>query len=441
MNLLFRKKDRHFAPEESNHSDIEGVCQTMKKLLALVLALVMTLALAACGGNDGGQTSTPSDTDTQAPASDAQTPGNDDAQAPAANDAAVAIKVGGIGPLTGGTAVYGVATQRGAQIAVDEINALGGPITLDYDFQDDTGTAETAVSAYNNLKDWGVQVIYGCTTTGPCVAIASETNADRYFQLTPSASSPDVTAGKDNVFQMCFTDPGQGMTAANYVKDNSLASKVGVIYNNGDAYSTGIAQGFLSQAKEIGLEVVTEQTFPADTNTDFNVQLSACKDAGAELVFMPIYYTPASLILAQANQMGYAPTFFGGDGMDGILAIEGFDTSLAEGLILLTPFDAAASDERTSNFVSKYNELYGETPNQFAADGYDCMYAIYEACQKIDGIGSMDNAALCDALVGVFTSGDFSVDGLTGSGMSWTANGEISKEAMVLTVKNGAYAH
>ena len=414
----------------------------MKKFLAMLLAVVMLLALAACGGgNNDSQGS--GGTQTGEPAGGNQTgePAGDSQTSAPASDGAVTIKVGGIGPLTGDNAVYGVATQRGAQIAVDEINALGGSVRLEYDFQDDTGTTETAVAAYNNLKDWGVQVIYGCTTTDPCISVAAETYADRYFQLTPSASSPKVTDGKDNVFQMCFTDPGQGMTAANYVKDNALATKVGVIYNNGDSYSTGIAQGFLAQAEEIGLEVVTEQTFPSPTTTDFNVQLNACKDAGAELVFMPIYYTPASLILAQANQMGYAPIFFGGDGMDGILAIEGFDTSLAEGLILLTPFDAAATDERTSGFVSKYNELYGETPNQFAADGYDCMYAIYNACQQIDGIADMDSAALCDALIGVFTSGSFSMDGLTGSGMTWTASGEVSKEAMVLTVKNGAYAH
>ena len=383
----------------------------MKKIIALMLALVMCFALVACG----------------------QSGGDKDASG------AATIKIGGIGPLTGGAATYGLATQRGAQIAVDEINALNGAIKLEYDFQDDTGVAETAVSAYNTLKDWDVDVVYGCTTTAPCVSVASETYADRYFQLTPSASSPDVTAGKDNVFQMCFTDPNQGLTAANYVKDNSLAAKVGVIYNNGDAYSTGIAQGFIAQAEAIGLEVVAEQTFPADTNTDFNVQLTACKDAGAELVFMPIYYGPASLVLAQADQMGYDPIFFGGDGMDGILSIEGFDTALAEGLLLLTPFDATSSEERTASFVSKYQEAYGEVPNQFAADGYDCMYAIYEACQQIEGLADMDHEELCDALIKVFTSSDFSVNGLTGNGMTWQANGEVSKEALVVAVENGVY--
>ena len=384
------------------------------KFACLALALVMVLGcFAACGSSKGDSN--------------------------VADDGSIVIKVGGIGPLTGGVATYGVATKNGAQIAVDEINALDGGIKLEYDFQDDTGVAETAVSAYNNLKDWDVDVIYGCTTTGPCVSVSSETYADRYFQLTPSASSPDVTSGKDNVFQMCFTDPNQGLTVANYVKDNGLASKVAVIYNNGDAYSTGIAQGFLAQAEAIGLEVVSEQTFPADTNTDFNVQLTACRDAGAELVFMPIYYGPASLVLAQADQMGYDPIFFGGDGMDGILAIEGFDTTLAEGLMLLTPFNATATDDRTASFVAKYQEAYGEVPNQFAADGYDCMYAIYEACLQIEGLADMDHEQLCDALIAIFTSGEFKVDGLTGLGMGWQANGEVSKDPMVVEVSNGAY--
>ena len=389
----------------------------MKKTLSILLVAVMLLAcLAGCG-----KTETPAET-------------------PAA-DGSVVIKIGGIGPLTGAVATYGVATQRGAQIAVDEINAMEDKaFAIEFDFQDDTGVAETAVSAYNTLKDWGVDVIYGTTTTGPCITIASETNADRIFQLTPSASSPDVTAGKDNVFQMCFTDPNQGVTAANYVKDTGLATKVGVIYNNGDAYSTGIAQGFINQCSALGLEVVTEQTFPADTNTDFNVQLTACKDGGAELVFMPIYYTPASLVLTQADAMGYNPIFFGGDGMDGILNIEGFDTALAEGLLLLTPFNATSEDELTANFVAKYQEAYGEVPNQFAADGYDCIYAIYNAVQQIDGALEMDQAALCDALIAVFTSADFSVNGLTGAGMTWQANGEVAKEALVVAVKDGAYA-
>ena len=355
---------------------------------------------------------------------------------------AVTIKVGGIGPITGDLAQYGTATEWGAEIAVEEINAKNGPIKLDYRFEDDTGVADTAVSAYNSLKDWAKDaplVIYGCTTTAPCVAVASETFADRYFQLTPSASSPDVTAKKDNAFQMCFTDPGQGVAAAEYLKNAGLGTKIGIIYNNGDAYSTGIANAFIAKAKEVGLEVVATQTYPDDKTTDYTVQLNACKDAGADLVFLPIYYTPASLILAQAKQMSYAPIFFGGDGMDGMLDMEGFDKSLAEGLLLMTPFNASGTDERTKSFVEKYQEAHGILPNQFAADGYDCMYAIYEACCKIDGIADMDSQKLCDALIAMFTGGSFSVDGLTGTSMKWLESGEISKAPVVVKVEGGVY--
>jgi branched-chain amino acid transport system substrate-binding protein len=388
----------------------------MKKFLALLLALAMTLALAACGG-DGQKDN-------------------------GASGSGVTIKVGGIGPLTGDAAQYGTATAWGAQIAVDEINALNGPVQLDYRFEDDTGVADTAVSAYNTLKDWAKDaplVIYGCTTTTPCVAVASETYADRYFQLTPSASSPEVVNGKDNVFQMCFTDPYLGTAGADYLSENGLGTKYGIIYNNGDAYSTGIAEAFLEEAKAKGLDVVSTQTYPDDTTTDYTVQLNACKDAGADVVFLPIYYTPASLILAQAKQMSYAPLFIGGDGMDGMLDMDGFDKSLAEGLLLMTPFSAGAEDERTKSFVEKYQAEHGILPNQFAADGYDCMYAIYEACSQIDGVADMDSAQLCDALSALFGGGSFKVDGLTGTGMTWKSTGEISKSPLIFKVENGAY--
>ena len=402
----------------------------MKKFIAMLMAAAMMMAMVACGNTSTNNSSNSNNT--------GDTTGDSDV---------VTIKIGGIGPVTGDAAVYGVATKLGAQVAVDEINALDSNIKFEYDFQDDTNVAETAVSAYSTLKDWDVDIIYGCTTTQPCITIAGETFADRYFQLTPSASSTDVTAGKDNMFQMCFTDPNQGVTAADYISEHQLGTKIGIIYNNGDAYSTGIAEAFIAHAADIGLEVVATETFPNDKNTDYNVQLNACKDAGADLVFLPIYYTPASLILAQANAMGYAPTFFGADGMDGILAMEGFDASLAEGLMLMTPFNADATDDATVNFVESYKKLSGDViPNQFAADGYDCIYAIYAALQKIDNlseIAAMDYAerheALCDAMISVFTSSDFSVDGLTGSGMTWGTNGEISKDPVVVVIQDGAY--
>ena len=397
----------------------------MKKSRILSLALAGALSfsmLAGCGGgNEGGSANTPA-------GGNETTSGNTEG----------VIQIGGIGPLTGSGAVYGLATKQGAEIAIQEINALGG-LQFSLNSQDDEGDIEKAVNAYGKLKDDGAKIIYGCTTTNPCVAVAAETYADRYFPSTPSASSTDVTAGKDNVFQVCFTDPNQGITAANYIKDNNLGTKIAVIYNNGDAYSTGIYNSFQATADEIGLEIVTVQTFPDDTNTDFNVQLNAAKDAGADLVFMPIYYTPASQILAQAKSMGYEPTFFGCDGMDGILDLEGFDKELAEGLMLMTPFNAWGEDERTKTFVSEYEAAYGGIPNQFAADGYDCMYAIYEACTAAGVTADMSAEELCEALIAQFTSGDFSVDGLTGTGMTWSANGEVSKAPVVVKVEGGVY--
>lgn len=361
-----------------------------------------------------------------------------------------AIKVGGVGPLTGAAAIYGQAVERGAEIAVEEVNSLGD-IRFELKYEDDENDPEKSVNAYNNLKDWGMQISLGAVTTQPCIAVSTETNADRYFALTPSASSTDVIGGqpdkngnvtiqrKDNMFQMCFTDPNQGVASAQYIKEQNLGDKIAVIYNNSDAYSTGIYQKFMSEAKTLGLNVVSEKTFTDDSANDFTSQLNDIKAADADLLFLPIYYTPASLILAQANKMQYAPKFFGVDGMDGILTLDNFDKSLAEGVMLLTPFSADAEDEKTKNFVAKYKEKYGEIPNQFAADAYDCVYAIYEACKAQGITADMTNTDICDKLIAQFTDSAFTFNGLTGDNMTWSASGEVSKAPKGMVIKDGAY--
>ena len=347
-----------------------------------------------------------------------------------------AIRIGGTGPLTGGAAVYGMAAKRGAEIAVEEINALGG-LQFELNYQDDTHDAEKAVNAYNVLKDWGIQVSLGSVTSSPCVATAAETFADRIFALTPSASATDVTKDKDNMFQMCFADPNQGSASAQYINDKQLGTKIAVIYKNDDVYSTGVYETFDKKAKELGISVVSTTTFNTDSQTDFSVQLNDAKNAGADLVFLPMYYEAASLILAQAKAMNYAPKFFGVDGMDGILTLEGFDTSLAEGVMLLTPFSADATDAKTVNFVTKYQEKYNETPNQFAADAYDCVYAIYQACQNGEVTPDMSAEEICDIMIAQFTTMSF--DGLTGNGMTWGTNGEVTKSPKGMVIQNGVY--
>lgn len=347
-----------------------------------------------------------------------------------------AIKIGEIGPLTGAAAIYGTAVANGAQIAIDELNALGGQ-QYELNAQDDEADAEKSVNAYNNLLDWGAQMMLATVTTNPCIAVGAQAYEDRVFMLTPSASSADVTADKDNVYQVCFTDPAQGTASAQYISEHNLATKVAVIYNNADAYSTGIYQTFDAKAKELGLDIVAVSTFTDDT-TDFSVQVTAAKEAGADLVFLPIYYTPASMILMQANTMGYAPIFFGCDGMDGILTVEGFDTSLAEGLALMTPFDANASDEATQSFVAKFKEkMDGLVPNQFAADGYDVIYALYNAMTAAGITGSESASEICTALEAQFAT--MTIDGLTGTGMHWDENGMISKAPAAVVIENGVY--
>ena len=390
-----------------------------KKLFAFMMAMTMTVSLAACGG---GKTETPAPS-TETPA--------------ASGEAGGTFKLGTIGPLTGDAAIYGQAVANGAKIAVDEINAAGGAIQFEFQSQDDVADGETSVNAYNKLMDWGMQVMVGPTTTGASIAVADKVYADRTIMLTPSASSPDVTAGKDNVFQVCFTDPNQGIASADYMAENMAGAKIAVIYRNDDAYSQGIRDTFVSQAKANNLDVVYEGTFTADTATDFSVQLTAAQAAGADTVFLPIYYQPASVILTQAAAMNYAPTFFGVDGMDGILTMEGFDTALAEGVMLLTPFSADAPDERTQNFVKAYQAAYGETPNQFAADAYDGVYIVKAALEAAGCTGDMTAADICEALVGVMSS--ISVDGLTGQGMTWSASGEVSKAPMAVVIENGTY--
>ena len=348
------------------------------------------------------------------------------------------FKIGGIGPTTGDAASYGIAVKNGIQIAVDEINAAGGinGYQIDYKFEDDECDAEKSVNAYNVLKDWGMQMLIGSTTSGCSVAVSTETANDNMFQLTPSGSSTNCTAN-DNVFRVCFSDPDQGKASANFIANNNLATKIAVIYDSSSEYSSGIYASFAQQAAENNLEV-TASAFTSDNKTDFSVQLQSAKENGAELVFLPIYYQEASAILSQADTMGFDPLWFGCDGLDGILTgVENWDTTLAEGVMLLTPFAADAKDDLTQNFVRKYVEAYKETPNQFAADAYDAVYAIKEAAEAANLKPDMSISDMCEAMKTSMTT--ISIDGLTGEGMTWTADGEPNKGPKAVEIVDGAY--
>lgn len=384
----------------------------MKKLVSTVLAAAMMMSLLTGCGGSGDAASASGDT----------------------------FKIGGIGPVTGGNAIYGTAVKNGADLAIKEINEAGGisGYQIEYNFQDDECDNEKSVNAYNTLKDWGMNLLVGCTTSGCSVAVAAETQNDNMFQLTPSGSSVDIVNGNDNVFQICFTDPNQGVGAAQYIGENGIAEKVAVIYDSSDVYSSGIFGKFKEEAANQSFEIVSEEAFTADNKTDFSVQLAKAQEAGADLVFLPIYYSEASLILKQADSMGYAPKFFGCDGLDGILGVENFDQSLAEGVMLLTPFAADAADEATQNFVSAYEAAYGDTPNQFAADAYDAVYVIKAAIEKSGAVPTDGVSGICDKLKSAMQ--EISYDGLTGMSMTWGTDGTVNKAPKAMEIKNGAYA-
>ncbi len=401
----------------------------MKKLFGFSMAAVLAASLTACSGSTTTET-------TAAPAgetAEAQVESED------ANDEPVegeVLMIGGIGPLTGPAAAYGMAVKNGAEIAIEEINAAGGVngMMLELNMQDDENDPEKAINAYNTLKDWGMQMLMGTVTSKPCIAVSAETAVDNMFLITPSASAVESIAS-DNAFRICFSDPNQGKASAKYMLDNTLGTKVAIIYDSSTEYSTGIRESFVNEATAGGIEIVADEAFTADTNTDFSVQLDKAKEAGAEIVFLPIYYQEASVILKQASDKGFAPIFFGCDGMDGILTVENFDTALAEGLMLLTPF--SSTEEGSLEFTKAYETAYSETPNQFAADAYDAIYAIKIAAEKAGIDASMSVSDITDAMKVAMT--EITVEGLTGSGMTWNPEGEPNKEPKAVKIVNGVY--
>ncbi len=379
----------------------------MKKYVAMVLALVMALSMfAGCGAGD------------------------------TESGSSHVIKIGTTGPMTGDAAVYGTAVKAAMEIAVEEINALGG-LQLELNCQDDEHDAEKAVNAYNNLKDWGLQLFAGPVTTAPALSVAPMCQEDGVFMMTPSASTDSILDCGDLVFQICFKDTNQGVASADYFAQKFPEMSIGVIYNSSDPYSAGIYDNFVVEAEAKGLNVVCVEAFTSDNKADLSMQVTKCQEAGAELVFLPFYAPEAAQVLTYANKIGYAPIFFGCDGMDGILTTEGFDAALAEGLMMLTPFSADASDEKTQSFVAKFQKKMGIVPNQFAADAYDVIYSMYAALTETGCTPDMTASQISEKMVSWYTSAAF--DGLTGSGMTWDATGAVSKTPMAVVIRDGNY--
>ena len=377
----------------------------MKKFLCMMMAVLMVLAMAACGGEP------------------ANNGGNDTPDA-------TTVKIGGIGPLTGAYANYGLSEKNGAELAVKEINEAGGIAgkQIELSYQDSQGESESAVNAYGKLMDWGMEVSLGCVLSGENASVVAAARDDDVLLITPSGSADKCIDGNDKAFRVCFYDSYQGAAAAQYIKDNNMVDTVGILYQSDNDYSVGLYNAFVAKCGELGITIAETQTFTSSTNTDFSTQVSALVSSGVKLVFIPLYAEEASTFLTQAHgKVADDVYFFGADGLDGILGKVEQDTSLANNVLMLTPFAADNPAENVQSFVKKYQEAYGATPDQFAADAYDAIYVIKAAVEKA---GSTSGAALASALTSL------TVEGVTGV-MTWTADGNTNKPASAILYYDG----
>ena len=348
--------------------------------------------------------------------------------------------IGVSGPLTGGAAVYGVAVQNSAQMAVDEINAAGGLNGVEFKLvaTDDMHDATKVATNYSSMLEGGMQVSLGTVTTAPGLEYKLLSQDDNVFYLTPSASGDDIPNG-DNGYQMCFADGNQGKVAAQYVNENCKEEVVGIFYKSDDPYSKGIYDQFTANLDEAIKTTVTSFTDAAAT--DFSTQIDTLKDC--TFIFMPTYYDPASIFMTQAKDI-IAPdaVYYGCDGFDGIDSKEGFDiTSIPQEVTMLSHFNSKATEGKAADFIAKYTEKYGkETLNQFGASAYDCVYAIFYAMQQyiLDGNElpvTISASDLCDILKDKFANGYTFADGVTGNNITWDAEGYVAKDAIRYTIK------
>ncbi len=348
--------------------------------------------------------------------------------------------IGVSGPLTGGAAMYGVAVANSAQMAVDEINAAGGlnGVMFKLIATDDVNDATKIATNYSSLYEGGMQISLGTVTTTPGLEFKNLSHDDNVFFLTPSASG-DKIPEFDNGYQMCFADGNQGKVAAEYVNANFAGQTIGIFYKSDDPYSSGIFSQF--KANLDSSVTVVETTFTEANTTDFSTQIDTLK--GCEFIFMPIYYTPASLFMMQGKDIMLPhAVYYGCDGFDGIDNVEGFDiTSIPQEVTMLSHFNSKATEGAAKEFIDKYVEKFGaDTLNQFGAAAYDCVYAIFNAMKKAIDDGknipvTISASDLCDILKDQFNGGFTYMNGATGDSISWESTGYVNKGAIKYVIK------
>lgn len=387
------------------------------KALAVILSLVFCLgALASCGGGSTNY---------------------------AENNTEFIIGVSG--PLTGDAAMYGTAVKNAAQMAVDEINAAGGLNGIKFKLvaMDDKNDATQISTNYSALYEGGMQVSLGTVTTKPGKEFKNLSADDNVFFLTPSASGDDIPSNP-NGYQMCFADGNQGKVAAEFVNANYKNQTIGAFYKSDDAYSKGIFDQF--KANLDASVTVVETNFTDANTTDFSTQIDTLKSYS--FIFMPIYYTPASLFMTQAKDiLAKDAVYYGCDGFDGIDNIEGFDIStIPQKVTMLSHFNSKAQDGIAKEFIDKYVAQFGaDTLNQFGASAYDCVYAIYGAMKKALDAGkeipaNISASDLCEILKEQFNGGYTLENGVTGQNIKWESTGYVNKGAIQYVIKEANLA-
>lgn len=357
--------------------------------------------------------------------------------------------IGMSGPLSGAAALYGEAVRYSAEMAIDEINDAGGLNGVKFKLvaYDDGNNADKVATNYADMIKAGAQVSLGCVTTKPALEFKSLSEGDNLFFLTPSASNDDVPKVA-NGYQMCFADGNQGKAAAEYVKQmvadgKYTASEIGVFYKSDEVYSAGIYDLFRTNVGTDIADSMKVTVFTDNNDSDFSSQIEQLKNC--KFIFMPIYYTPASLFMTQAQRAGKIASdavYYGCDGLDGIDSLPGFDMySIPQEISMLSHFNSKSTDEKTVEFVTKYTAKHGTaTLNQFGASAYDCVYAIYGAMKAAlekdpDSVKvTMSPSELCEVLKAEFNGG-YTFSGVTGASIKWDADGYVDKAAVKYVVK------
>ena len=299
------------------------------------------------------------------------------------------ILVGEFGSLTGSEATFGLSTNKGIRMAIDEVNAAGGVkgkkikvITLD-----DQGKAEEAASAVTRLITQNkVIAVLGEVASSRSLSAAPIAQQYQVPMISPSSTNPKVTEVGDFIFRVCFIDPFQGTVMAKFASEHLKAKKVAIFRDVKSDYSVGLSDYFIEKFKALGGEVVVDVSYQSG-DIDFKAQLTQIRSKNPDAIFVPGYYTEVGLIARQARQLGIKSPLMGGDGWDSSKLYE-IGQEAINGNYFSNHYTTETSDPVVQEFIKKFQEKYKEIPDGLAALGYDSAKILVQAMENTTEITS-----------------------------------------------------